>query len=148
VSHPSVGGVGPDVGMNGPSSPREGDIMRNMFCVRAIGLAVVWLVLGAGESGAQIFTGAGGPVAVSGPSYVVEPWAASPTVAAWPTQPAFTYSYATAFPNPARQYVPYGSGDIFPYDGQAYGHPYERWSWTHLAGYNELLSRYYYPPVR
>ncbi len=49
---------------------------------------------------------------------------------------------------PAREYVPYGQNDPFPFHGRAYGHPYDRYSWTTMTGYNDLLSRYYYPPLR
>ena len=50
--------------------------------------------------------------------------------------------------NPARVYVSYGTNDLFPYGGQPYGHPYDRWTWSALSGPDERLYRYYYPPVR
>ncbi|HEU5118050.1 MAG TPA: hypothetical protein VFT74_15610, partial [Isosphaeraceae bacterium] len=68
--------------------------------------------------------------------------------ASFPSEPLFPYSYYAAYPAPAREYVPYGQYDLFSFDGRAYGHPYDRYSWTYMAGYNDLLSRYYYPPVR
>jgi hypothetical protein len=66
----------------------------------------------------------------------------------YPIEPPFPYSYYAAYPGPAREYVPYGANDQFSFYGWAYGHPYDRYSWTYMAGYNDLLSRYYYPPVR
>lgn len=66
----------------------------------------------------------------------------------YPAEPRFPYSYYAAYPSPAREYVPYGQNDIFPFDGRAYGHAYDRYSWVYMAGYNDLLSRYYYPPLR
>ncbi len=79
-------------------------------------------------------------------------WAPS-TVVAGPTYYSSAYvppySYYAALPFPARGYVPYGSVDEYPFYGQPYGHPYDRWTWPYLSGgYNAYLSRYYYPPVR
>jgi hypothetical protein len=62
------------------------------------------------------------------------------------TGPTPPYSYYAAFPEPARYYVGYGGND-FPFYGQAYGHAYDRFSWSTLSGANRL-DRYYYPPVR
>ena len=61
--------------------------------------------------------------------------------------PAFPYSYYVALPGPARQYVPYGPLDQFPFYGTPYGQPYDPWSWATLAGSN-APARYFYPPVR
>lgn len=60
----------------------------------------------------------------------------------------FPYSYYAAFPGPARVYVPLNANDAFPFGGNPYGHPYDRWTWSYLGGYPESLVRYYYPPVR
>jgi hypothetical protein len=102
----------------------------------ALGALVLGIGAGGSESRAQVVVG-DVPAAPEGFG-----------VSFIPTAPPFPYSYAAAFPHPAREYVPYSAGDIFPYRGQPYGHPYDRWTWTYLAGYNGLMSRYYYPPVR
>lgn len=82
---------------------------------------------------------------------VSQSWASAPgTVAPAFSSPASVppYSYYAAFPWPARGYVPYGPGDQFPFYGQPYGHPYDRWTWPYLGGgYNRYLARYYYPPI-
>lgn len=58
------------------------------------------------------------------------------------------YSYYAAFPYPARGYVGYGTND-FPFYGNPYGYPYDRWTWANLsASPYGGLARYYYPPVR
>ncbi len=79
-------------------------------------------------------------------------WSSQAVVMSMPSssQPGqvFPYSYYAAFPGPAREYVPYGNNDLFGFGGQAYGHPYDRWSWSYLSGYPNTLARYYYPPVR
>src|SRR5690349_14292159 len=46
---------------------------------------------------------------------------------------SYPYSYYAAFPYPAREYVPYGSNDLFPFYGRPYGHPYDRWSWQYMS---------------
>lgn len=56
------------------------------------------------------------------------------------------YSYYAAAPMPARYYVGYGVGD-FPFHGQPYGHPNDRWTWSYMSG-ESRVSNYYYPPVR
>ena len=62
--------------------------------------------------------------------------------------PIWPYSYYAAWPGPARGYVPYGPGDQFPFYGQPYGHPYDRWTWSYMGGgYNRSLARYFYPPI-
>lgn len=60
-------------------------------------------------------------------------------------QPVYSY-YVT---QPARIYAGMGSND-FPFYGQVYGHPYDRWTWANLSAqpYGGILNRYYYPPVR
>jgi hypothetical protein len=47
--------------------------------------------------------------------------------------PRFPYSYWAAFPNPAREYVGYGFND-FPFYGDPYGKPTDRWSWQYMSG--------------
>jgi hypothetical protein len=105
------------------------------------------------------FTAAAAVVALSlivvpeTPAQVVvsQSWASAPrTMATASYSPAYVppYSYYAAWPWPARGYVPYGPGDQFPFYGQPYGHPYDRWTWPYLGGgYNRYLARYYYPPI-
>ncbi|MDG3007867.1 hypothetical protein [Paludisphaera mucosa] len=57
--------------------------------------------------------------------------------------PIHPYSYYIDFPNPARTYVPYGPSDTFTYQGQAYGHAYDRWTWSAMSGASPGLGRYY-----
>ncbi|WP_406694926.1 hypothetical protein V5E97_28180 [Singulisphaera sp. Ch08] len=58
------------------------------------------------------------------------------------------YSYYAAFPGPARGYEGYGTND-FPFYGQPYGGPSDRWSWSAMSTDRfGGLARYYYPPVR
>lgn len=55
------------------------------------------------------------------------------------------YSYYVTYPVPARTYVGLGAVDQFPFQGQAYGHPGDRWSWTGMMGNRAAgLDRYYY----
>jgi len=55
------------------------------------------------------------------------------------------YSYYVTFPEPARTYVGFGPMDQFPFQGQAYGRPGDRWSWTGMMGNRAAgLDRYYY----
>lgn len=58
----------------------------------------------------------------------------------------FPYSYYVT--SPSRVYVPYGSTDQFPFQGQPYGRAYDRWSWSSMTRGNGSLARYYYPPLR
>jgi len=58
------------------------------------------------------------------------------------------YSYYAAYPRPARHYVGLGTND-FPFYGNPYGHPTDRWSWAAMStNPGGPLARYYYPPVR
>lgn len=57
--------------------------------------------------------------------------------------PIHPYSYYVEFPNPARTYVPYASWDTFTYQGQAYGHAYDRWTWSAMSNASPGLGRYY-----
>jgi hypothetical protein len=68
--------------------------------------------------------------------------------AAWSFRtPVLPYSYYAAFPNAPRIYVGYGAND-FPFYGQPYGNPSDRWSWAYMTNGSRGLDRYYYPPVR
>jgi len=87
--------------------------------------------------------------AVDGSS--VHPYPTAPVVGSAPLvvegQPiqAHPYSYYITFPAPARTYVEYGPMDQFPFQGRAYGHPGDRWSWTGMMGNRAAgLDRYYY----
>jgi len=58
------------------------------------------------------------------------------------------YSYYVVPPGTARGYYGYGE-DQFPYNGRAYGHPYDPWTWPYMSqGYQGSLFRYYDPPVK
>jgi hypothetical protein len=57
--------------------------------------------------------------------------------------PIHPYSYYVDFPNPARTYVPYASWDTFTFQGQAYGHAYDRWTWAAMSNASPGLGRYY-----
>ncbi len=74
---------------------------------------------------------------------------AAPTAATPSNVTVAPYSYYAAPPGThARTYVGYGASDIFPFYGQPYGHPGDRWSWTSMSSYpSSTLVRYYYPPV-
>ncbi len=64
------------------------------------------------------------------------------------TTPYPSYSYYAAYPNQARGYVGYNNDD-FAFHGQAYGHPYDKWTWPYMTGSNAtVLARYYDPPVK
>lgn len=59
--------------------------------------------------------------------------------------PPHPYSYYVTMPAPARTYVEYGAMDQFPFRGQPYGNPGDRWSWTGMMGNGAAgLDRYYY----
>jgi len=69
-------------------------------------------------------------------------------VAASSTPPIKPYSYYVAPAGMARGYYGYGE-DNFPYNGRAYGHPYDPWTWPYLSyGYQNSLNRYYEAPVK
>jgi hypothetical protein len=57
-----------------------------------------------------------------------------------------TYSYTAVAPAPARYYVGLGTPGDFPFYGQPYGSPNDRWTWGYMSG-ERRLDRYYYPPV-
>jgi hypothetical protein len=124
----------------------QGEDTMSKSIVLAAGLALGWLGGGGGESRAQVVAGPwpsatwDAPAVVAGPS----PWAYGGDV----VEARFSYSYPAAYPFPAREYVPYGSGDGYPFYGDPYGHPYDRWTWTNLSGAGSQPARYYYPPVR
>lgn len=61
--------------------------------------------------------------------------------------PVKPYSYYAAAPGTARGYFGYGQ-DEFPYNGRAYGHPYDPWTWPYMSSsYQNGLQHYYHPPV-
>jgi hypothetical protein len=140
-------------------------------------LAVAALSLSfSAQSQAQVIVGngispAGGPVSIpalppiSAPAVVAAPTvvsvpASAPVLASAPVVYSSSYvapysssyvppySYYAADPYPARIYVGYGSND-FPFYGQPYGYPTDKWSWAAMStGRFGGLARYYYPPVR
>ncbi|WP_435015473.1 hypothetical protein TA3x_003013 [Tundrisphaera sp. TA3] len=94
----------------------------------------------------QTFVGAGGPVSLTpGVGYGYRGYASG-----YSTAPVYHYSYY-AVPNPAypaRAYVGLDTPVDFPFHGQAYGHPYDPWTWPYLANNGRGLARYYDPPVK
>lgn len=69
----------------------------------------------------------------------------APAEALDPSFQPHPYSYYTVFPEPARTYVGLGEVDRFPFHGQIYGRPSDRWSWTGMMGDRSAgLDRYYY----
>ncbi len=69
----------------------------------------------------------------------------APVSAIDPTFQPHPYSYYVTFPEPARTYVGLGPEDHFPFQGQLYGRPGDRWSWTGMMGNRAAgLDRYYY----
>lgn len=139
-------------------------MIRNLIVLPGIATVIVGLTAGAG---AQVVVNApiGSPgIAVSGESVpaggityssaYVPPAVATFGTFAVATSPAVyvqrvvpPYSYFAAEPLPAREYVSGFGANNFPFYGQPYGHPYDRWSWGYLSG-TSRLDRYYYPPVR
>jgi hypothetical protein len=119
--------------------------MRLQLAAPLVALAVI--VTGSGRASAQVVIGGESPVAWSS---TISPGPPSPFVgsAMAGAVPSFPYSYYAAFPDRARQYVPYGAMDQFPYFGSPYGLPNDRWSWSTLAGTSGAPRRYFYPPVR
>ena len=92
-----------------------------------------------------------GETVVSGDVLINTPvGSAAPVVMSYGSQPrVLPYSYYAAFPNPARVYVGYGGADQFPFQGRAYGHPGDRWSWYYMGGGDSrYLAKYYYQLLR
>ncbi|QDV35800.1 hypothetical protein [Tautonia plasticadhaerens] len=126
--------------------------MRLHLAALLVALAVTAFGPGSGRANAQMMAGSGSPVAWSTPA---DPWPSGSIgmgmgmgMAIPAATPTFPYSYYAAFPDRARQYVPYGPGDQFPFHGSPYGSINDRWSWSTLAGTAGAPRRYYYPPVR
>lgn len=119
--------------------------------VAALGL----ILLAGSESEAQVVIGAISPgsphapaSATFGRAYV--PPAATPTNVdgSFPGRLTFYSYFAVPDGLPARLYAGLGTSDQFPYYGQPYGNPYDRWSWSNMTGFPpNRLVRYYYPPV-
>ena len=103
-------------------------------------------LIGRGLSGGpSVFTGPGGPVALT-PGYGTS-YASGYSGGVGSYTPPYSY-YAAIPPMPARIYVGYGD-DGFPFYGRPYGHVYDRWTWAYMSDSNAgVLARYYYPPVR
>jgi hypothetical protein len=100
----------------------------------AAALALAASILVVSEASAQSIVSvvpAPGTTVVAGTSSVGVSQATRPTG-------YLPYSYYAAWPYPAREYVGYGFND-FPFYGQPYGSPNDRWSW-------QSMSRSYYAP--
>lgn len=130
--------------------------MRLHLAALIVALAATALGPGSGRANAQFMAGAGSPVVWSTPADPIS-FASVGTgmgldigmgMAMPAATPSYPYSYYAAFPNRARQYVPYGPTDSFPFYGSPYGSINDRWSWSTLAGTSGAPRRYYYPPVR
>ena len=81
-------------------------------------------------------------------TYAAPAYAPAPSSTTVPSTRIYSYSYYTRSPLPARTYVGYGPED-FPFQGTPYGHPYDAYSWSAMAGSNNsALARYYDPPVK
>ncbi|WP_165249367.1 hypothetical protein [Paludisphaera soli] len=92
-----------------------------------------------------VVVGAPLPIA-SGSELIVNPGGVvlgAPAGYPYQAGPIHPYSYYIDFPNPARTYVPYGPTDTFTYQGQAYGHAYDRWTWPAMSNASPGLGRYY-----
>lgn len=74
------------------------------------------------------------------PGYSVVSYGAPRVVSGGKYLPLYDYG-AAPYPLPARIYSGYGQND-FAFYGQAYGHPYEPWTWAGLSRYPA------YPPIR
>ncbi len=114
------------------------------------GFLVLAGLLAASEAEAQYIVGARG--GFPAPYSAGYPGAYAPGMVAGSSAPLATppypYSYYVNLPSPARGYVGYGQ-DEFPFNGRAYGHPYDPWTWAYLSrGYQASLVRYYDPPVK
>jgi hypothetical protein len=138
--------------------------MRRHTLTTTLAVAAALTALSGTQAGAQmfrgprIFTGPGGPTALT-PGYGLVTSAPAPSAgtayssgysgfAFNPTVRPYSY-YAAVPPTPPREYVDYGNSG-FAFYGRPYGHVYDRWSWTAMsnAPYGGVLARYYYPPVR
>ena len=93
------------------------------------------------EAAAQVVVGGGGYAGA--PVVVGAPVLGSSIVAPYADAYVPPYSYYAAFPLPARQYIGLGTGNDFPFHGQAYGHPYDAWTWPYLGRYPYMtVTRY------
>jgi hypothetical protein len=130
--------------------------MRTPIATMTLALALA--AAPGGRAEAQVISGlGGGPTVFTGPG---GPVALTPGVATFATafgSPGYSgtgsytppYSYYAAIPPmPARIYVGYGDTG-FPFYGRPYGLPNDRWSWAAMSDRDQgVLARYYYPPVR
>ncbi|WP_169972650.1 hypothetical protein [Tautonia rosea] len=119
--------------------------MKHHLAALVVALVATLAAPGSNRAEAQGLTPFGAPVVVSSPALPGSTFGGAITFDQGFT---FPYSYYAAFPNRARQYVPYGPNDVFPFYGTPYGQPYDRWTWDAMSGPPNALQRYYYPPVR
>ncbi len=121
--------------------------MRSLLAALIIAAAATFAGPGTNRADAQVITAYGAPISDSGmssqPSIVPYEGATMNTEVR-----TFPYSYYTAFPARAREYVPYGPNDSFPFYGNPYGKPYDRWTWDSMSLGSNAMQRYYYPPLR
>ncbi|MEW4570423.1 hypothetical protein AB1L88_21365 [Tautonia sp. JC769] len=119
--------------------------MKRHLAALVVAAAATLAVPGSSRAQAPGLAAPGSPVVISSPAV---PGPTAPGAIAVDPGMTFPYSYSAAFPNRARQYVPYGPTDVFPFYGTPYGRPYDRWTWASMTGPPGALQRYYYPPVR
>ena len=137
---------------NGHSPGHDEELPMNRHLTATLLLALAMTLAGPGSNRAeaQYDFPAAAPVVEFGPIGTVTSLGGVvfDSIPASSPVPQFSYSYFAAFPGPARQYVPYGPADSFPFYGTPYGKPYDRWTWETMSGPPSTLQRYYYPPVR
>ncbi len=113
--------------------------------IAAVVVAAGMATAGGGRVQAQVFTGAGGPVALT-PGYApgVTYSSAYVTPMAYGAVKPYSYYVLPAYV-PSRVYV---GPNAFPFYGQPYGHAYDRWTWQYMSEpYYGGMARYYYPPL-
>jgi hypothetical protein len=119
--------------------------MRLHLAALLVAAAATFAGPGSNRAEAQAMTGFGAPIVETA---TISPMPAIGGGIVADPAPRFPYSYYAAFPTAAREYVPYGPNDMFPFHGTPYGRPYDRWTWAYMTGPPSNLQRYYYPPVR
>jgi hypothetical protein len=108
--------------------------------------AVVMLAGGQSAEAQVVVTGSGAPVTLT-PGYrygYASLYAGGPIYYRSGYVPPYSY-YVLPSWVPSRIYI---GPPEFPFFGQPYGHPYDRWTWTYTSSrYGGALARYYYPPL-
>lgn len=122
--------------------------MRSRLAALIVAAVATFAGPGTNRADAQVITAYGAPIHDSGmisPQPSFAPYGGAMVSAEART---FPYSYYTAFPARAREYVPYGPNDSFPFYGNPYGRPFDRWTWDSMSFGPNAMQRYYYPPLR